>query len=97
MIQENFKKEILNINKIKKSIKLNLEEIPQCTGNIYKEQLGNIRKYDDKRLNKIINKIIDSNYSIMGYRAFANEVTRLEEKISWVKSAMPEKPGKICP
>jgi len=80
LIQNNFRKEILNITRIKKAFEKKMDIIPQCTGNIYKEQLGDIKKYDDKKLAKVIDKIIDKNYSIMGYRAFANEVSRLENK-----------------
>ena len=80
LIQNNFRKEIINITRVKKAFEKKMDVIPQCTGNIYKEQIGDIRKYDDKKLAKIIDKIIDKNYSIMGYRAFANEVSRLENR-----------------
>jgi hypothetical protein len=84
-IKDNFKKQLFDSKKIqnlnfKKVSDISMNLIPQCTGNSYLNELDESIIEDSDELNKKVNKVINSYYNFMGYDAFANYVTKLEEE-----------------
>ena len=79
-IHKQWKNTIIDGVKLKNGVIHNDSVIPQCTGNIYREKLGNIRSLEPEQYQKLINKTIDKYYSLYGYRAFANKVQKLKDK-----------------
>jgi hypothetical protein len=71
-IEENFKKNIFNIQKINEN---------QCTGSKYLDEIK-LENYDNISLvESKINKIIKGRYEFYGYQKFANIIENLQNKI----------------
>lgn len=95
-VQENFKSEIFNINKVSTTAPW---KSSQCTGNNYirrvqrlQRSLLNLSSKDDRKiLMDVANKIIDDHYDFYPYMAWANNIIQRNESMSkpafsnWVK------------
>tara|TARA_B100000674_G_C37973440_1_gene978080 strand:+ start:623 stop:4348 length:3726 start_codon:yes stop_codon:yes gene_type:complete len=79
-IKDNFKKQIFDINKLKKQKKIvKGEHINQCTSNTYLNDIDLEDFSDHDIVRKKINRLINSYYQFMGYQEFANLIEKIEE------------------
>jgi hypothetical protein len=86
-VQENFKSEIFNINKVSINPPWNSS---QCTGNTYikrvqrlQRSLLNLSSKDDRSiLDQTARKIIDDHYDFFPYMAWANSIINKQESLS---------------
>lgn len=72
-IEQNFRKNIFNINKFKAGNVLN-----QCTRDTYLKKIKNFSNLQD--LENKVNKLINSNYNFSGYQKFSNRYSTLKNK-----------------
>lgn len=85
-LKDNFKQQIFDATKIQvKAGKLDLEDIPVCTGDRYVRSIPNNRTLDREALADKVRRIVNDRWQFRGYLEFANEYDRQREAIAKVE------------
>ena len=83
-IQDNYKRQIIDISKVSKSAK---DIVKQCTGDTYmtdkfiktiKSKKNKDGSYDMEEIQRLADKEIRKNYEMMGYEKFVNVINKIE-------------------
>jgi len=86
-IQENYKRQIIDISKISSP---NKKIQKQCTGDTYMtpkfiQKLKKLKlpngKHNMEEIQRLANKLIDKNYVFLGYEKFVHIITKIEEMV----------------
>ncbi len=87
-LQDNFKKEIFDINNLKRDAdgRIDFATTSQCTGNTYIKRIRNRELMTIEAVERKITRLINSKYTFMGPRQFAHYVKRLGDGKSAIEN-----------